>query len=214
MFHIPAPEDIFEAEHDVTIVQKAAVVHNFFWKNKLEQRRALSASGLPIPWTSGVSSGEPPAGQFVTRPLRHSGGADYALTPQLPTTGQGYTSAIFPKDREYRIIFIYGEPVVFLRKRVPEGTGSHLPWNHAVGGTFQTINDIAGSKPSQSGAIEALRSNPVIRAAHIVGVDILWRRHGQDGNPDWCVVEFNSSPALTIDGNLAKVAAFIKERHA
>jgi hypothetical protein len=211
IFNMPHPSELREAETDIHIAQKAGVVHEFFWKNKLEQRRALFASGLPIPWTLGVSTTPQPEGEFVRRPLRHSGGADYALT-QTPEQSTGhYVSAIFPKSREYRVVFVYGEPLVFLRKRVPDGTGNNLPWNHSVGGTFTTINDVGSSMPSRCGAIDLLKTNPVVRAAHIVGVDLLWRI--SSGQPEWCVLEFNSAPALTIDNNVQKIADFIKERH-
>lgn len=210
LFKVPEPHELQEAG-DYDCLTKAQKLHTFFGANKAQQRAILNASGLPTPWTSTTKntwSGS--SASFVVRPLRHSQGAHYRVTqdPNDFTPGSQYVAELFEKEREYRIVFVYGEALVVLRKHVPDGTPRHLPWNHAVGGTFRTINDVPNSKPFKSGAIEALSVHPVVRAAHIVGVDILWKR------PDeWTILEFNAAPSLTIEENVKKVADFIKGYH-
>lgn len=192
------------------------LTYSFFHRNKLQQRKMLKASGVPIPWTYGVSQEEAPGTKYVIRPLRHMGGHDYQLVETVgsvdiyanPALGK-YVSAIFPKKREYRVVFVYGEPLIYLRKKVPEGLSMEQPWNHDNGSSFKTIQNPSECKLHSKCDIDIvalLRNSPVVRGSHLVGADIMW-----DGQTA-VVAELNSAPALEIENNIQKVADFIREK--
>lgn len=213
IFNMPEPHFLHEAQTgEWECVRKAEEVFQFFRKNKPSQR-AIIGTTLPIPWTSTHrNTWNGGASRFVVRPLRHSKSRNYRVTdnPNDFIEGAEYVSELFFKEREYRIVYIFGYPVVVLRKRVEKDVGPELPWGFE-NSSFRTINDVSGSFVSRCGALEDIRRHQIIKSSHIVGVDILWRK-GQNHHGEYKVLEFNSAPALTIEKNIEKVANFIKER--
>src|SRR5690606_28473183 len=60
---------------------------------------------------------------FIVRPLNHFGGANYYIfndindaENQKHRLGGGYISSVVPKEKEFRVIFVHGKPVVFMVK--------------------------------------------------------------------------------------------------
>lgn len=185
-------------------------LQTFWGLSKALQRQEIIRLGLPAPlaFTSRYEAAYLPKGKYVIRPLRHEQGRHFRITEEATDFREGreYVSELFPKTREYRIITIYGEPTILLRKKV-ENPDPLLPWNHNTNGAFfQTVNDWKGSKLGQLDVFEKIKDNPIVRAAHIVGVDILYAKG------KWCVIEFNSSPAIQLEHNVQKVAETIKRK--
>ncbi|HEY6018533.1 MAG TPA: hypothetical protein VIY48_01100 [Candidatus Paceibacterota bacterium] len=188
---------------------------DFMRKNKYGQRKALEAAGIPIPatyahpgeaWGAAFDDGA----KFVVRPLRHSGGRDYRVTDSISdfVGGQQYLSELYPKRREYRVIFCFGKPVIWLRKHENEGVSSDEPWGH-VNSSFKTIQDVASCKLSATDCVSRLSAYPVVRGAHIIAADILYNRKHEK---PYVVLELNACPGLTIDNNRAMIAQAIRSR--
>ncbi|SHH47605.1 hypothetical protein SAMN05444169_7641 [Bradyrhizobium erythrophlei] len=192
-------------------------LYRFFSQSKAGQRVLLRQSGLPIPDTTSSQivasnwlvqrneqTGRFQAHQpnsFIVRPLRHSGGSGFRLTSD-PTdfiAGQEYVQRLFPKTREYRLIYVKGQLAVTLRKKVREGTRADQPWNHAVGATFQTVNDLPSCKLTGTDIFTRLSTQPIIQHAHLVAVDVLYARG------KYVICEFNSCPGLSIESNLMRI---------
>lgn len=206
-FLFKMPQVIQETDPDV--LNKARSVRTFFSQNKFRQRMMLKNSGIPIPWTCGEkNSPDTPTGKFVVRPMIHSKGINYRVTDDANdfVPGSEYISAVFPKEREYRIVFVYGKPVLVVRKTVPEGTDASTAWNHHEGSRFKTVHKHDKCIMKGCGAFDGLSADPIIQSAHIVGVDVLWKQGS------WVVLEYNAAPALEIAENITTVANFIKER--
>jgi hypothetical protein len=147
-----------------------------------------------------------PNTRWVVRPLRHRAGQGYRIT-QDPTDhdpAREYVQELYPKRREYRIIYCMGVPIITLLKRVPENADPDGPWNHACGSTFITIEDLSRSYLRHTDVYDRLSAVPVIQNAHLVAADVLL---GEDN--DYVVSELNFCPALTIEANLRKVASHV-----
>lgn len=192
----------------------ADYVHTFAFaqRNKYGQRRALEAAGIPVPRVaqSEAEAAGLAGSQFVVRPLRHARSAHYRVTQDRLdfSPGTEYISELYPKRREYRVVFVFGNPLIVLRKKPNEGVTEAEPWGH-VNSRFQTINDVPGSRLSQTDALQRLASFPVIQAAHIVAADLLYNnRHEKP----WVCLELNFCPALDIDNNRAQVVSAIQGR--
>jgi hypothetical protein len=182
----------------------------FATRNKYGQRRALETAGIPVPSVAATheEAGRLAGTRFVARPLRHSRGVGYRVTSDRSdfTPGREYISELYPKRREYRIIFVRGEPLIFLRKKPHEGVDETQPWGHE-NSRFQTINDVAGSRIGGTDAAAVLSRYPVIKGAHIAAVDILY--NNRDPKP-WVALEINFCPGLDIDNNRARVVEYIR----
>lgn len=205
-------QDLFLVYPDALAVKAAdkpayGVCRSFFAMDKPHQRLALGAQGIPIPRTFVHKIHVAGAGEsaWVVRPLRHSGGEHYRLTtnPLDFNEGSEYIAALFPKKREYRVIFAFGKPIIYLRKKQNEGVSAEEPWGH-TNSVFQTINDVPGSRIAQTNCVALLSALPVIRTAHLIAVDILWN------NGNYVVLEVNTCPGLDIDANRAKVVEAVK----
>lgn len=173
----------------------------FFRLNKADQRTSL---GLPHPPTATLASKSAtlhelaPGLGFVVRPLRHAAGRAYRLTDTATDFRQGYeyVSAIFPKAREFRLIFCQGQFVVACEKLPAEGMGQRDAWNLAQGARFlQRKAPRCGSE-----AIKLLAGTWPINTCSLVGVDIMVDKSGA-----WSFLELNTAPALG-PFNLKRVA--------
>lgn len=188
-------------------IQAYGVCRTFFAMDKAHQRQALGAQGIPIPGTfthkSHVTAS--PSGKFVVRPMRHSGGENYRVTENMLDFNEGseYISHLFMKKREYRIIFAFGQPLIYMRKKQNDGVGAELPWGHQ-NSVFQTISDVPGSLIAQTDCVAKLTALSVIKTAHLVAADILY------ANGKYVVLELNTCPGLDIDANRAKVVEAVK----
>lgn len=185
---------------------------SFMEKNKYGQRLALGHGGIPIPGTAGSQrdAARLNGRQFVVRPLRHSRSSGYRVTETASDFREGteYISALYPKKREYRIIFVFGEPLIVLRKKPNEGVTVEESWGH-VNSFFQTINDVPNSKLAATDCISRLSNFAPVRGAHIVAADILFNR--KETEP-YVVLELNACPSLEIEGNLNRVVEAIRAR--
>lgn len=204
------PQDVQNAPQGYTDL------YHFLSRDKYGQRLLLGRLGVPIPKTVGSHRQAREVfgdggSRYVVRPLRHSGGRGYRVT-ENPLDFQErieYLSELYPKKREYRVIFVFGNPLITLRKK-PHGEATEAePWGH-VNSTFQTIKDVAGGKLANTDFYWRLAHNPIIRAAHILAVDVVWngKREGQE----YAVLEFNTCPGIDIDANRAKVVEAIRAR--
>lgn len=181
-------------------------LYQFFSKNKGQQRILLSDLGIPTPKTYL----EPSAGtnRFVKRPLRHQGSQGYSVvTGGMPSfvEGEEYLSEFFPKEREYRIVYVYGSPVLAIRKKPKEGVTKEMPWGN-TNATWQKINLEECLLKTQTDCITKLNNCPVLRHAHIVAVDILYN---SSCNPKYSVLEFNTCPDLQVNSYRQIVAEAI-----
>jgi hypothetical protein len=188
------------------------IVYGFFAGHKCSQRLNLESAGIPVPLVAaGPADVERLTGEkFVVRPLRHSGGRDYRITDNRLdfVPGTEYISEFYPKRREYRVIFVFGKPLIWLRKKPNEGVEAEAPWGH-VNSFFQTINDIPSCRLSATDCVQRLGALPVVAASHIVAADILYN---QQSDRPYVVLELNMCPSLQIEGNRAKVVETIRAR--
>lgn len=185
-------------------------VFEFASANKLGQRQRLHRLGLAIPATTGRHNQLPAGGRYVVRPLRHSRGVGYRVTesPNDFQEGVEYISALFKKKREYRVIFVFGKPLILLRKKPNEGVRYDQAWGHELS-TFKTVNDWAASPLSGTDCLQRLTDCPIIKHSHIIAADILFNNALQQ---PWVVLEFNFCPGVTIDNNLQTVVEAIRAR--
>lgn len=199
-------------EHVTGAPPTFAALHNFLTRNKYGQRRLLQEAGIPVPRVaSRPEEAEGLTGErFVVRPLRHARGIGYRVTQNRLdfVTGAEYISELYPKRREYRIIFVFGEPLIWLRKKPHEGCDETQPWGHE-NSTFQTINDVPTCRLSSTDCATRLSQVPAVGTAHIVAADILYNR---DHQQPYTVLELNVCPSLSIDNNRAKVLEAIRAR--
>lgn len=186
-------------------------LYHFSTRNKYGQRQILK-NFVPVPNAAGsvVEAEQLTGDRFVVRPLRHSGGIGYRTTGQRLdfVHGQEYISELFPKRREYRIIFVFGNPLIVLRKKPNEGITDDLPWGHE-NSRFQTINDVPASKLAATDVFQRLGEMPAVRAAHIVAADILYNGKSK---PQYAVLELNFCPGVDIDNNRTKIVEAIRAR--
>lgn len=199
-------------EHTVGAPDAYRDTVSFALRNKYGQRKELQRAGIPVPGVASTTvAAEALSGtEFVVRPLRHSRGLGYRVTGDRRDfrAGQEYISEFYRKKREYRIIFVFGQPLIFLRKKPNEGVDATQPWGHE-NSRFQTIHDYPTSKLAATDVVERLRSFTVVAGAHVVAADVLWR--GGTEKP-YAVLELNFCPALDIDNNRAKVVDCIQRR--
>lgn len=144
------------------------------------------------------------ARKFVVRPLRHYGGTEYRITtdPTAWDPEREYLSELYPKDREYRIVCVRGEPLFTLLKRTPEGLSNTEPWNHTNGSYFVTVQDWSKNRLRHTDIFDRIRSSDLIRSFDLCGIDVLWSREHEQ---PYVVCEVNLCPALSIESNLRKV---------
>jgi hypothetical protein len=190
-------------------------LYNFLTRNKYGQRKTLESHGIPVPrLAADAEAARTLTGtEFVVRPLRHSRGVGYRVTNDRLDFAPGteYISELYAKRREYRVIFVFGNPLIWLRKKPGEGVDYTQPWGHHNGSFFQTINDIPRCKLSGNGidVVPRLVACPVVRAAHIVAADILYSSKAEH---QAVVLELNACPSLYIEANQAKVVEAIRAR--
>lgn len=184
-------------------------------KNKYGQRQALAQAGIPVPGTASDLAGAAAlrGEQFVVRPLRHSGGRDYRVVSGRSDfrVGSEYISELYPKRREYRVIFVSGSPVVWMRKHPNDGVDPTAPWGHQ-NSRFQTIIDVPSSPLSKTDCVQRLSELSVVRGAHLVAADVLWA--GKQAEQPYVVLELNFCPGLDIDNNRQRVVEAIRARSA
>lgn len=189
----------------------------FTVSSKPSQRKQLARDLFPTPPTATgrvdaealaavVRDLEYPSRTYIVRPLRHSRGEGWRTTED-PTDfieGQEYIQAVYPKNHEYRVIAIRGEPLVTLLKRVPEGFPRSQPWNHANGSSFVTVSEPSNDRLRNTNVYETIQASTLLRNIDLAGIDIMYRREGE-----YAVAEVNLCPSLQIPSNLDKVARYV-----
>lgn len=202
---------VIHPEHLINYPEAYRDLYHFSTRNKYGQRQTLS-NFVPVPRAAATETEA--AGlagdKFVVRPMRHSGGLGYRVTDNRLdfVHGQEYISELFPKRREYRIIFVFGQPLIVLRKKPNEGVTDDAPWGHQ-NSVFQTINDVPGSKLAATDVFTRLGAMPAVQTAHIVAADILYNAKS---DPQYAVLELNFCPGVDIDNNRAKIVEAIRGR--
>jgi hypothetical protein len=173
---------------------------HFYTRHKGGQRALIRASGVKVP-------DDYPADVWVRRPIRHSCGVGFEVIrgehPEYnPNTH--YISPLFPKQWEYRLVYVRGVHTVTLYKRVNEDTPPDVPWNHTHGATFVTTEDWNTCRLRHTSVLADLANNPITNNAHLVAVDVMLRNR-RGGIWEYAVAEFNFCPSLSIETNLQKV---------
>ena len=184
--------------------------HHFGTRNKYGQRKILEEF-VPIP--SAANSKERAQSllgeRFVVRPLRHARGADYRVTSDrldfIP--GTEYIQELYPKRREYRVIFVFGKQLIVLRKKPNEGVSFDEPWG--LNATYQTVYDIPACYLSGTDCFSRLPTVPAIKGSHILAADIMYN---PDAEKKWVVLELNFCPALEWAPHREKVVEAIRAR--
>lgn len=178
---------------------------------KPSQRRILSECGFPIPWTSATRSnnttsmGNNRLG-YIVRPLRHTRGQGWRLTSSPTDFEEGweYIQEVYPKNHEYRVIAIRGEPLITLYKRRPEGLHYNQPWNHASGSSFVTVHNPNNDRLRHTDVYDRIKSTELFKSLDLIGLDIMIISHGQ-----YVVTEVNLCPAITLEHNLQRIKAHV-----
>lgn len=170
---------------------------NFWSSNKSEQRELLQSCGIMTP-----ESHTDNATHYIVRPNRHYGGVDYRIVtdPTDFNPATHYVAPAFPKKREYRVVFVYGHPLILMRKKPGPNVGPFDPWNHANGSYFQTISSMDQCRLAQDTSFFSdIQKICVVRDAHLVAADVM-----SDGNR-YAVTELNFSPSITLHDNLLRI---------
>jgi hypothetical protein len=182
-------------------------VYSFTSASKPRQRNFLRDAGVRIPDTATTHAAAQslPPGRFIVRPYRHHGGQHYRITEDRTDFIEGveYIQRIFAKDAEYRVIFSFGEPVVVLRKRPPEGISKEVAWNHTNGSTF--VTQTRSKNLEQTDFYDKLSKLPIITSGHILAADVLWSH-----TEGYVVCELNTCPGLTIPSNLERITSHVQ----
>lgn len=183
----------------------------FYKMNKKEQRAVITNNGIPTPDTFWNRDS---VCKYVVRPLRHHGGDDFQVVDSVEevNTATHYFSPLFPKTHEYRLIFVKGRLIRTLTKVVPNGTPNDVPWNHATGSRFVTVEYTntkmyRQNKFNADDLLQQLHLFYPIQTAHIIGVDVMFNSN----NGRYAVLECNFAPALTIDDNFDAVVTALTE---
>lgn len=194
---------------DPTDTARHREIYSFSAANKAAQRSRLRAAGVRVPETATttIRGAELERGTFIVRPYRHQGGSHYRITDD-PTDfieGQEYIQRVFPKDREYRVIFSFGEPIILMLKRRPEGASQEEAWNHNQGAHFVTVTKEKNDRLKSTDFYDSLAEVPIIKHGHIIAADVMWS--DQEG---YSVCELNTCPGLTIPSNLERIANHVE----
>lgn len=130
------------------------------------------------------------APEFIVRPMHHEKGEGYRFTDDALDFDEGneYITPVFPKTHEYRVVLVYGK-VAFIQRKEGGELGPRDCWSNVP---FTLIRDHARLHLLHTDAIEKLQAIPVLSAAHIVGVDVLYDR----ASKDYRVCEVNTCPTL------------------
>lgn len=181
------------------------LLSTFYGSSKATQRKLISEYGVKTPEAYASTN-------FIVRPLHHFGGANYRITsnPTDFNPSSEYISPAFPKWREYRVVFVKGNPLLVLRKKPGPEAGLYDAWNHTSGSYFQTVLDRPSSPLSATSFFTDAATHPVLRDSHLIAVDVLL-----DRQQNYAVTEFNFSPAITIPANLEVISnAFASNLHS
>lgn len=180
---------------------------------KPEQRRAIDSLGFPVPQTSTqhnnvwfgrsqLDSNQTNDRTYIVRPLRHTGGQGWRLTgsPTDFEAGREYIQEVYPKDHEYRIIAVRGEPLITLYKRRPEHLTFEQPWNHTNGSSFVTVHNPDNNRLRHTDIYTRIAATELFKSLDLIGLDIMLSRRNH-----YVITEVNLCPAITIPGNLQRI---------
>jgi hypothetical protein len=178
----------------------------FYLAHKAEQRREMMLAGIPVPrtyinkWEAAWAN--EPGKKFVVRPMRHREGRNYRITTDASDFVQGneYVAEVFPKNKEYRVIFVLGEPLVFLYKHLPKPIPADMPWGYDQGAYFLTLREAERSPLARTGVLDRLIKFERVKNANIVAADIMVDTNTgySTAAPRACVAELNTCPALNV----------------
>ena len=214
---LDADKDLFLCAPDVGLLppnqrtEDRALTNRFFRATKGGQRKLLQEWGVKTPESYPACPSREDATNrtaYVVRPLRHFGGQEYRVTnsPTDFNPALEYISPLFPKEHEYRVIYLKGQPVITLYKRLPETeVNFDGPWGHDTASTFVTVNNPENNRGRNYPKFyEDFGRTPLVRGSHLLGVDVMIAR-----NHKYAVCEVNFCPSVTIDGNLTKIATLL-----
>lgn len=199
---LPPPAKVINAPPDYDSL------FSFYSANKRTQRSRMVSDGLPVvPTVCAASAQSLPSGKYVVRPLNHRQGAGFRITESQrdfnPATE--YISAFIPKTKEFRTIYYKGRRVCTYLKKTPEEQFSpEQPWTFSNGCRFITIqNPQENDRLLSSGLYASLDNHWIVKAAHLVAVDVLW--DGRRGERKPYICEFNFAPGLTIASTFNRI---------
>jgi hypothetical protein len=218
----PPPHQIKEIRDAGNETGNARLVYRtvqaFAHANKPRQRAILHGYGLRVPATGTrqdveghrlLQASEDTPAKYITRPLRHSQGRGYRITtdPTDWSPATEYIQRLFPKVYEYRVIYFKGHKISTLLKKVPENIDPDGPWNHAKGASFVSVNNPDNDRLRHTTVYEDLSVCPIIKYAHLVGVDILLgpRLDSQSHRRDYVISEFNFAPSISIEATIERL---------
>jgi hypothetical protein len=179
-------------------------ISNFYTANKKLQRSILNSYNIKTPESYATN-----ARHFVVRPLRHYGGTNFRVTNNSEDYNPQYEyiSPLFPKKREYRVIFVFGTPILILRKKPGDNATVDTPWNHTNGSFFQTISSLSECRlQTQTSFFSDISDCPLVQDTHIIAADVL------TNSSDYAVCELNFSPAITLPNNLQRIYDHVYSR--
>ncbi len=103
------------------------------------------------------------------------------------------------------MIFAFGDPLVTLLKKAPEGVSKDAAWNHQQGAFFQTITKEKNDRLLRTDFHDKMSQLPIINYGHIVAADVMW-----SDSFGYSVCELNMCPGLTIPSNLERIANHVE----
>lgn len=179
----------------------------FSRSNKASQRVLMMGEGITTP-----DSFDPYMNRVVVRPYRHMGGVDYTVQDVGSPIPEGYyASNLFPKTREYRVVYHRGQVLCTYLKKLPPNVEPDIegPWNHDItGATFMTvtrnINDKLLGTMFYTDMARAMESTIGFDYLNTLAVDVLYC---DDMPGSYAVCEFNLCPGITIQNTIDKLVS-------
>lgn len=181
-------------------------LRSFFVADKFEQRRLIHSAGIKTPRTLGIDHDTTDIREtFVIRPKRHRGGEGFRVGPPVYDPRTEYAAELFPKTREYRVIYCRGQKVATLYKRRPDSVTVDQPWNHTSGCRFCTLSDEGRTRLARytSFYTDVLNSE-IVQHADLVAIDVMLSEDNR-----YAVCEFNFCPSISIPTTLSKIKEIV-----
>ena len=190
-----------------------SMLRSFWGAGKLGQRAYLNSKNIPTPATWGINwNADLPSipNKIICRPPTHQDGSDYRIVSNIEEIQMGeYASKAFPKDSEFRIVYVLGEPLITIEKylstleTIEPDVAQIMPWNEANKCMWRTIRNDSNLL-SHTDIHSRLAVLPIIQHSHIIGVDIMCAGH------TWVITEFNACPTLKVSNHLEQVSNYVQ----
>ena len=184
---------------------------NRFWrKPKINQREYLHRHNIPIPATFGINwNANLPStpNRYICREAQHQRGEGYRITSDPSDIRMGeYMSRVFPKDSEWRILYVLGKPLFAIRKYLADDVQLNTwePWTDSNRCYWMTVHQARNNRLLNTDVYDRLAALPIIKLSHIIGVDIMLAEN------TYVITEFNATPTLKVSNHLDMVAQYVR----